>query len=167
MINTEFDLCAEAKPLRNKLWLCRGTDEFWRILAECDKRVQLRPQATDADIARLRDFVGDSLPGGLEEFLRRSNGLLFDFDPIVLPVDSIISATERIHSYPSTLPSSHLLFFGDFGDGDMFAFAKRKDGEWSPDVLWWEHERDSCYSCAFGIWDYVAAHVSWSKHISP
>lgn len=42
------------------------------------------------------------------------------------------------------MPFDHLLFFGDDGGGDQFAFAIDADGEIRKlDVFRWEHESDS------------------------
>jgi len=42
------------------------------------------------------------------------------------------------------MPFNHLLFFGDAGNGDQFAFSIHADGKiYRPDVFVWNHEDDS------------------------
>jgi hypothetical protein len=42
------------------------------------------------------------------------------------------------------MPFDHLLFFGDAGNGDQFAFSIQADGAiHRPDVFAWNHEDDS------------------------
>jgi hypothetical protein len=160
-MKTEFDECSAAKPLQDRLWFSRGTAAFWTFLQVCDPRIRLHPPATDEQVGALTDFAGGKLPATLEDFLRRSNGLTFDFDEIVFPSADIIQETLRMRHPDIAFPNDHLLFIGRLGDGDMFAFGKSKKGEWLSDVFWWEHETDSCYACGSGIWGYVANHVGW------
>src|ERR1041385_7260075 len=42
-VKTDFDLCLDAQPLRDQLWLSRGDPEFWTLLQGCDERVRLQP----------------------------------------------------------------------------------------------------------------------------
>lgn len=42
------------------------------------------------------------------------------------------------------MPFEHLLFFGDAGNGDQFAFPIHADGTINrPDIFLWNHEMDS------------------------
>ena len=165
-MKTEFDECSAAKPLQDRLWFSRGDPAFWTFLQVCDPRIRLHPPASEDQIHALTDFAGGRLPATLEDFLRHSNGLTFDFDSIVFPSESIIQQTQKMRQLDSTIPNEHLLFIGSLGDGDMFAFAKNKMGDWLSDVFWWEHETDSCYACGLGIWGYVANHVGWCHAVS-
>ncbi len=165
-MKTEFDECLAAKPLQDRLWFNRGDPAFWTILQVCDPRVHLHPPASDEQIHALKNFTGGELPPTLEEFLRHSNGLTFDFDGIVFPIKSIIQQTLELRRLDGTIPNDHFLFIGSLGDGDMFAFVKNKKGDWLSDVFWWEHETDSCYACGLGIWGYVAKHIGWCHAVS-
>jgi hypothetical protein len=131
------------------------------MLKECDARVKTRPPVTKRDLHRLREFAGGDLPSGLEMFLLKSNGLLFDCDTVVFSAEQIIEQSKSISRLDICMPTEHLLFIGGLGDGDMFAFGRARNGDWLHDVYWWEHETDSRYACGLGIWGYVAAHVSW------
>ena len=168
-VRTDFDLCDEAQPLRNALWLSRGTPEFWKLLKECDSRVRLQPPGTKEQIEKLRGFAGGSLPESLEDFLHCSNGLFFDFDEIVFPTDLAIRETLRMREMGTGIPVDlgHMLFIGATGDGDMFAFARSKSGVWLGDVYQWDHETESLFSCGLGIYGYVAGHVSWWHSVKP
>jgi len=160
-MKTDFDLWTEADPLRHELSRAGGTAEFWPLLEGCNPRIHIQPPASTAEIDKLRRFAGGSLPPTLEAFLAHSNGLSFDYDSIVLPIDRIIQLTDELRGYDGVMPMDSLLFIGELGDGDMFAFGQARNGEWLPDVYWWEHETDSRYVCGAGIWGYVAAHISW------
>lgn len=166
-MKTEFDEHPATKALYEKLWFSRGDSEFWTFLELCDTRVKSCPGATDKSIAKLKKFVRGEIPSDLEIFLRRSNGLFFDFDQIVYPVEQIIEETRSMHQSKYFLPNKHLLFIGGLGDGDAFAYAKGKSGEWRHDVFWWEHETESCNVCGLGIFDYVAKHVCWRHSNRP
>jgi hypothetical protein len=164
MPKTAFDLCEKSQPLRSKLWLNRRTDEYWRLLRECDSRVIFQPPATDAQIATLKEYAGGTIPACLEEFLRCANGLRFHYDDILFSAEMIINETESIRHLEDEgihMPIDHLLFIGGSGDGDAFAFGKQLCGEWTSNVYWWDHEDDSRYSCASDTYDYVGAHVAW------
>lgn len=50
------------------------------------------------------------------------------------------------------MPFDSLVFFGDNGGGDQFAFARLPD---RPDVFVWEHETDSRYVVAGSLAQYV------------
>lgn len=168
-MKTDFDLCEASHPLRNELTLQRQTNEFWDLLQRCDSRVKLGPPATENELAKLREYAGGTLPDCLEAFLRRSNGLRFDYDDIVFSVEQIIEETEMIRNLDDDgchMPLDHLLFIGGTGDGDAFAFGKRVSGEWTTGVYQWEHETDSRYVVGLGTFGYVAAHVAWWHHVA-
>jgi len=166
-MRTDFDLCDEAQPLRNALWLSRGTSEFWKLLKECDSRVRLQPPATKDQIETLRVFAAGSLPDTLEDFLHHSDGLFFEFDEIVFPTDRAIRETLRMREMGTGLPVdlNHMMFIGASGDGDMFAFARSKSGVWLGDVYQWDHETESLYSCGLGIYGYIAGDVSYRHSV--
>lgn len=161
-MKTDFDLSEASVKMRlnvSNLW---GKDDFFETFPTFDQRIQFQPPANDAQILRLKDRFGNELPLRLESFLRRSNGVKFgEFDWLLLEIDEIIRNTDQINSLNETFPTDHLMFVGSLGDGDMFAYAQRKCGDWDGCLYWWEHEGASLYECASNIHDYLAAIVGW------
>ncbi|MEW2132569.1 SMI1/KNR4 family protein [Streptomyces sp. NPDC005435] len=101
------------------------------------------------------------LGGGLPDELR---GLLLESDGVVgrTAVDTVWSA-ERIvaenllfrtdRSFAELyMPFDALLFFGDNGGGDQFAFVRTPE---RPDIFVWEHETDSRRWVARDLRDYL------------
>jgi hypothetical protein len=100
-------------------------------------------QVLDAE-ARL----GVSLPAALSDLLRETNGAFGQHSlRIVWPIERIVrdnldfrSSLEFRNLY---MPFDPLLFFGDGGNGDQFAFVILNGVVRNPDVFVWNHEDDS------------------------
>ena len=167
MTKTEFDLCAEAQPLREQFWRSRASAQFWKLLRSCDPRVRLNPPATEEQITELKVYAGGSLPKDLEDVLRGANGVGFDVERVLYSAEEIVRHTKQMRAWQADpemqfefMPFDHLFFIGDSGDGDAFVYGRSTRGSWWG-VFWWEHETDSRGDCACGTWDYVGAYVSY------
>ena len=104
--------------------------------------------------------LGVRLPADLIALLLESNGIHGEYGlGLVWPIDRIVEDNLAFRSSESFrelyMPFDSLLFFGDAGNGDQFAFAIR-GGRVSPrDVYAWDHENDSRRWVAPGLARYL------------
>lgn len=105
--------------------------------------------AAETEIAAVERTLGLRLPPGLREFLQESDGVTADYGSgVVWPVADIQRRNQEFRGATSLrelyMPFDHLLFFGDDGGGNQFAFAIQADGHiHKSDVYQWEHETDA------------------------
>jgi SMI1-KNR4 cell-wall len=105
--------------------------------------------AAESAIAAVEQELGVRLPQALREFLLESDGVTAgDGSSVVWPLSDILHRNQecrRTESFRDLyMPFDHLLFIGDDGGGDQFAFAIQADGQiHNPDVFRWEHETDA------------------------
>src|SRR5207237_7024202 len=105
--------------------------------------------ATESQLAALAESIAVVLPSELRELLLESDGITADFGSgIVWPLGEIRRHNREFRENADFselyMPFDHLLFFGEDGDGDQFAFAIQADGHIRrPDVFRWEHETDA------------------------
>ncbi|MGK9460648.1 SMI1/KNR4 family protein [Streptomyces sp. G6] len=119
----------------------------WRdIIEEFPSALSREPVEPQA-LQRLEQLLGLALPGELTAFLLESDGLLDTYGTeVVWPAERILSdnlAFRGDDQFRSLyLPFDSLLFFGDSGGGDQFAFACRPH---RAGVFVWDHETDERY----------------------
>ena len=105
------------------------------------------PGTTDRDIARAETTLGVALPPDLRELLIESNGIADDGPGLGLiwPLDDIVSRNlaMRTDFRDTFMPFEPLLFFGDAGNGDQFAFAVISGVATGRGLFSWNHEDDS------------------------
>ena len=104
--------------------------------------------AAEAHIAAVEQSLGLELPPALRDFLREADGMKAHYSEMIWPAAEIERRNREFRANPDFrslyMPFDHLLFFGDDGGGDQFAFAIDADGEIRKlDVFRWEHESDS------------------------
>jgi hypothetical protein len=87
-----------------------------------------------------------------------------------LPVERIEADNLAFRSNPDFcelyMPFDHLLFFGDEGSGDQFAFRILAGGVQSDNVFQWVHENDSRQWFAGDIRDYLARALGHESYFS-
>jgi hypothetical protein len=104
--------------------------------------------ASDADLSAVADELRVSLPTDLLALLGESNGIqgLYGLG-LVWPTARIIADNLAFRTSVDFrglyMPFDHLLFFGDAGNGDQFAFAILDGSIRKADVFAWDHENDS------------------------
>ena len=127
------------------------------VLDHMDWRARLTPKhpsvafasgASASQIASCERSLGVSLPESLLELLSQSNGVEGEYGlGLVWPVERIES--DNLHFRRDSdfaelyMSFSCLLFFGDAGNGDQFAFPIQAGEVRRPDVFVWSHEDDS------------------------
>ncbi|MFD5424441.1 SMI1/KNR4 family protein [Streptomyces sp. NPDC127084] len=98
------------------------------------------------------------LPTDLKQLLLESDGVLGHTSVgTVWSLDEIVEQNLTFWSDPTFaqlyMPFDALLFFGDNGGGDQFAFVQKPA---RPDVFVWEHECDSRRWVARDLRDYLS-----------
>ncbi|MEU8960003.1 SMI1/KNR4 family protein [Streptomyces sp. NPDC048518] len=118
----------------------------------------LREPVEASRIAEAETRLGRALPRDLEQLLLESNGVLGHFHvDTVWTIDQIVEQNLRFWSDEALaqlyMPFDALMFFGDNGGGDQFAFVHKPQ---RPDVFVWEHESDSRRWVATNLRDYLS-----------
>ncbi|MEU2429844.1 SMI1/KNR4 family protein [Streptomyces sp. NPDC007861] len=119
--------------------------------------VEFRAPVDAAALAEAERRLGRSLPGQLTALLMQTNGVVDEYGTdIVWPLDRIVEQNLQFWSpdtYPGLyMPFDPLLFFGDNGGGDQFAFVLTPE---RPDIFVWDHENDSRLWAARELKDYL------------
>jgi hypothetical protein len=131
---------------------------MWREMA-----LRLLPDAEfglgveQSDIDTAASKLSETFPGELGSLLLETNGIIgsngvdvvWRLDRIIEDNRTFRTSTDFAELY---LPFDGLLFFGDNGGGDQFAFVLR-DGR--RDIFAWDHETDSRYWVAGSLESYL------------
>ena len=137
--------------------------------------VSLAPDAkfaeptTETRLAALEQTLNVHLPEDLRQLLLEFDGLIADLDAeVVWSVAQIERQNQQFRREKSFrdlyMPFDHLLFFGEDGGGDQFAFAIQADGEiHNPDIFRWEHETDARSWYARGLEQFFERRFSREK----
>ncbi|GGV23734.1 SMI1/KNR4 family protein [Streptomyces longisporoflavus] len=131
---------------------------MWREAAgRAYEAVEFGGPADAADVAAAEQRLGCSLPAALVSLLRETDGIVGHYGvDTVWPLERIVEDNLRFWSDRSFadlyMPFDALLFFGDNGGGDQFAFVRRPA---RADVFVWEHENDSRRWVARDLEDYL------------
>ena len=101
-----------------------------------------------ADVTSAEEKLAVRFPDELRQFLLESNGLHGEYGlGIIWPVERIVKDNqefrENMDFQELYMPFDPLLFFGDAGNGDQFAFSILKGEVRRSDVFAWNHEDDS------------------------
>ncbi|GAA1589391.1 SMI1/KNR4 family protein [Actinomadura kijaniata] len=113
--------------------------------------------ADAAEVAAAERRLGRPLPSELVSLLGEADGLVgHDGVDTVWPLRQIVEQNLLFwtdHSFADLyMPFDALLFFGDNGGGDQFAFVRTPA---RPDIFVWEHEDDSRRWVARDLRDYL------------
>jgi hypothetical protein len=124
-----------------------------RLLPEAQVESGVAPSDLDAAARAL----GEVLPGDLSSLLMETNGIIGANELDVVWTLARIIEDNRIFRTSSDLselylPFDGLLFFGDNGGGDQFAFVLRDNRR---DIFIWDHENDSRYWVAGHLESYL------------
>jgi hypothetical protein len=122
---------------------------MWRdILQKLSEDLTFNPPASAEEIARIAGELGTGLPDELRSILSESNGIEGKYGLGLLWDGARILQDNRLFrsspDFPDLyMPFDHLLFFGDAGNGDQFAFSILRGGVTRSDIFVWNHEDDS------------------------
>lgn len=131
---------------------------MWRQAAlEVFPEAGLREPVQASELAEAERRLRRTLPTELKQLLLESNGVIGQTSvDTVWPIDQIVERNLLLWSDESFaqlyMSFDALLFFGDNGGGDQFAFVRKPH---RPDVFVWEHESDSRRWVANNLRDYL------------
>ncbi|HTB86101.1 MAG TPA: SMI1/KNR4 family protein [Candidatus Sulfotelmatobacter sp.] len=111
----------------------------------CMPQAKLSKPAKHTDITSAEKKLGVRFPDDLRDLLLETNGIDGLYSSPVCSIDQIVSMNQKIRSaeyLADRMPFDHLLFFGDTGNGDDFAFPVFRNGGVGTAVFMWEHETD-------------------------
>lgn len=119
--------------------------DMWRELALSFPSVEWRDPANEHSLAAIESQSGQSIPESLRALLMESDGIDAHYGTeLVWTADKILSENAEFRRSEQLsnlyMPFDSLLFFGDNGGGDQFAFVRSPERE---DVFVWDHETDS------------------------
>jgi hypothetical protein len=108
--------------------------------------IEFASGAGEPDLKGVEAGLGLALPLDLKALLAEADGITVeDGLGLVWPTRRISAENLRMRSMRDGLymPFDHLVFFGDAGNGDQFAFPVRDGSIRTSDVVVWNHEDDS------------------------
>ncbi|MFJ9181105.1 SMI1/KNR4 family protein [Streptomyces sp. NPDC102360] len=133
---------------------------------------ELADPALQDDIAAVEAALRHPFPDDLKALLSESNGVRDEFGGgVVWDLQRIQEDNTFLRTDESIrelyMPFDSLLFFGDNGGGDQFAFARTGTGT---NIYVWDHENDSRMNVADGMEQYLnrtaqAADPDWFRHL--
>ncbi|WP_310727893.1 SMI1/KNR4 family protein [Streptomyces sp. N2A] len=154
----EVVLPDQVSGLQN-LWLrLARLSIMWRqVVQEVFPEAGFHEPTQASEIVEAEKRLGRSLPAELKQLLLESNGVIGrTYVDTVWTMDQIVKQNLLFWSDASFaqlyMPFDALLFFGDNGGGDQFAFVQKPE---RPDVFVWEHESDSRRWVANNLRDYL------------
>lgn len=131
---------------------------MWREAAgEAFPEAGFRSPAQVTALAEAERRLGRGLPSELRQLLLESDGIIGRTAvDTVWPLETVVERNLLLRSDASFaqlyMPFDALLFFGDNGGGDQFAFVQTPE---RPDIFVWEHEDDSRRWVARDLADYL------------
>lgn len=140
--------------------------ESWKKhVATLTDDVRFGPPADKKGFADAESALGLALPDELKLLLQECDGVVAGYGAEI--VWSTMDMRRRNQEMRSAdgfrglyMPFENLLFFGDDGGGDLFAFAVQADGAINrPDIFRWDHETDARNWFASGLRDFLAARL--------
>jgi hypothetical protein len=131
--------------------------------------------ATDSPFGDIREFLAPTtldaireaegklsiiFPSDLRELLLESNGIWGPAGGLIWTVERIVKDNTEFRAHPDFrtlyMPFDHLLFFGDDGSGDQFAFRILGGEVNDRGVFRWNHENDAREWAGGDMRDYLA-----------
>jgi hypothetical protein len=122
--------------------------------------------ANPAEVARAENDLELALPAELKLLLGECDGVVADYGTnIVWSASELLQRNQEMRDADSFrdlyMPFGNLLFFGDDGGGDLFAFAVQGNGSiCRPDIFRWEHETDGRIWFASSLKDFFGRCLS-------
>ncbi|MGA5313798.1 SMI1/KNR4 family protein [Streptomyces pseudogriseolus] len=118
---------------------------MWRDLIESFPSADSDGPADPSLLDRIESELGQSLPSDLRSFLLESDGLTDEYGTdVVWSAQRILDDNRNFRGDEQFrslyMPFDSLMFFGDNGGGDQFAFVRVPERN---EVFVWDHETDS------------------------
>ena len=121
----------------------------WKeLVANSTRDAEFGPTADENQLAIAERDLGVPLPQSLREFLLEADGLMGRYSQVIWPAADVARRNREFRTEPGFrrlyMPFDHLLFFGQDGGGDQFAYAIHANGEIRKrDIYRWDHETDA------------------------
>ncbi|WP_060179374.1 SMI1/KNR4 family protein [Streptomyces sp. IMTB 1903] len=118
---------------------------------------ELGAPAEEAALAGVESALGQPVPAQLASLLRECNGVRGRYGlDVVWSAERIAKSNADFRSAQDFadlyMPFEPLMFFGDNGGGDQFAFVRTPQRD---EVFVWDHETDSRYLVSYGLDEYI------------
>ncbi|MEU0947440.1 SMI1/KNR4 family protein [Streptomyces canus] len=118
---------------------------MWREVALGFVNVELHDPAAEEALLLIEERLGQAIPPPLRSLLAETDGINAEYGvEVVWSAERILSENTSLRNDEQFrklyMPFDPLLFFGDNGGGDQFAFVRTPERE---DVFVWDHETDS------------------------
>jgi hypothetical protein len=126
-----------------------NTPSWKDLVAAVATDAKFAAPANETALASAESALQLSLPLELRELLLECDGFTADYSSdVVWSISEILRRNQEFREMNAFrelyMPFDNLLFFGDDGGGDQFAFSIQADGEiHKPDIYLWEHETDA------------------------
>ncbi len=121
----------------------------WKsTLSDTLQDAEFAPGADPLQILDAERSLSLNLPPDLRELLLESDGVTGEYGlalvwPLARIVSDNLSFRSNIEFQELYMPFDSLLFFGDAGNGDQFAFPIQSGAVRNLDIFAWSHEDDS------------------------
>ncbi|MGW2858192.1 SMI1/KNR4 family protein [Streptomyces sp. NPDC001205] len=118
---------------------------MWRELASEFPEVELQAPAAPDVLTALEEELGQPLPESLRELLTETDGIEADYGiEVIWTAEKILEENRSFRTNEQFrslyMPFEALMFFGDNGGGDQFAFVRTPARD---EIFVWDHETDS------------------------
>lgn len=133
---------------------------MWRDLIErLYGDAEFAAPASDEDIDQIERKLSQTVPDELRGLLRQTNGVRAEYGSgLVWPVQEIIKENSEFRQSADFaelyMSFDQLMFMGDNGGGDQFAYVRVPAGR-PDDVFVWDHETDARRWVANSLKDYL------------
>ena len=139
---------------------------MWReLIQELGEDVGFDPPASSLQVAEVEEALQVALPNDLKELLREANGVWALYGTaLVWSTERIIKENLEYRTFPNFkelyMPFDPLLFFGDEGNGDLYAFLILAGKIRGSNIFLWDHETGSRRWYAFGLQRYLEMRIA-------
>ena len=138
-----------------------STENMYReLITSLNDECEFNLPATFFEILAVEEALGTKLPDELKALLKESNGVSGHYGTaLVWSTERIISDNLEFRNTPDFadlyMPFDCLLFIGDYGNGDQFAYSILNAEIRRNDIFEWNHEDDSRTWAASNLKQYL------------
>lgn len=113
---------------------------IYRELTSKRGYIKINPPATQKQISKVEETLGNKLPADIKELLLEMNGDGW----LIFSTEQMLETNRSVRELDCYMPLDCLLFFGGNGCGDYYGYPiTRQDGVRDDNVFMWEHESDN------------------------
>ena len=121
---------------------------YKEFITALDNECEFNPPAAYFEVLAVEEKLGLILPDELKKLLSETNGVSYDFGAgLIWSAERVIADNIEFRADSEFkdlyMPFDCLLFFGDAGNGDQFAYSILNGEIRRSDIFEWNHEDDS------------------------